>query len=293
MQINKLIYFISVADNLNFTKAAHECHLAQPAISQQINSLEQEIGFKLFIRTSKNVVFTEAGKVFYEEVKNVVETYKNAVKKAESVAVGFKGMITIGVCGGTDELFLSKILRQFKEMYPLIEIKFKSASFNEISKQLGNKTYDVVFTWPYDIEGVRNINHKVIFEDEACAMMSSSNHLASKNKVSREELAAENNIMVAYEEKTETYKHFFDFYGKYNINPKYIATVADSQILNLMIDLNMGVSIVPKGIKKLKNSRNSFVEIDGEPHSIKFCIAYLNENTNPCVELFVNNASIR
>lgn len=81
MQMNKLIYFISVADNLNFTKAAKECYLAQSAISQQINSLEQELGFQLFTRTSKNVELTEAGKVFYDGVKNVVKEYKNTVKK--------------------------------------------------------------------------------------------------------------------------------------------------------------------------------------------------------------------
>lgn len=55
MQIDKIIYFISVADNLNFTKVAQECHLAQPVISQQINSLGAEVGFQLFIRTSKSV----------------------------------------------------------------------------------------------------------------------------------------------------------------------------------------------------------------------------------------------
>lgn len=99
--------------------------------------------------------------------------------------------------------------------------------------------------------------------------------------------------MVAYEEKTKTYKHFSEFYGEYNIKPRSIITVEDSEILNLMIDLNMGISIVPKRIKELNSSRFSFVEIQGEPHSIKFCVAYLKENTNPCVELFVNNAAIR
>lgn len=293
MQMNKLIYFISVADNLNFTKAAKECHLAQPAISQQINSLESEVGFKLFIRTSKSVVLTEAGKVFYEEVKNVVEGYKNAVRKAESVAFGFKGLVTIGICGGIEEIFLPKILRRFNEMYPLIEIEFKRASFNKISKELENKIYDLVFVWPYDIEESKNISNKIIFEDEACAMMSFNNKLADKVRVSREELAMENNIMVAYEEKSKTYKHFSDFYRRYNIKPKSIMNVADSEILKLMIDLNMGVSIVPKRINDLNNSRFSFVEIEGTPHSIKFSLAYLKENTNPCVELFVNNASIR
>ncbi|AGF58142.1 DNA-binding transcriptional LysR family regulator [Clostridium saccharoperbutylacetonicum] len=293
MYINKLVYFISVAENLNFTKAAQECHLAQPAISQQINSLEHEIGFQLFIRTSKNVVLTEAGKVFYEEVKKIIEGYKTAVKKAESVAYGFEGMITIGICGGTEEVFLPQILKVFKEMYPLIGFEFRRAAFNDISKQLENKIYDIVFTWPYDLEGLKNIGYKIIFEDEACAMMSFNNKISEKPRVSKGELAMENNIMVAYEKKTKTYKHFSEFYGKYNIKPKSIITVEDSEILNLMIDLNMGISIVPKRIKELNSNRFSFVEIQGEPHSIKFCVAYLKENTNPCVELFVNNAAIR
>lgn len=293
MYINKLVYFISVAENLNFTKAAKECHLAQPAISQQIYSLERELGFQLFIRTSKSVELTDAGRTFYEDVKNIVEGYKTAVKKAESVAYGFKGMLTIGICGGTEEAFLPKLLKRFKEMYPLIEIKFKKATFNDISKQLEHKVYDIVFTWPYDLEGVKNINHKIIFEDEACAMVSYNNKISENNTISRENLALENNVMVAYEENSMIYNHFQKFYGKYNIETKSIITVADSQILNLMIELNMGVSIVPKAFRELNNNRFAFVEIEGEPHVIKFCVAYLKDNTNPCVELFVNNASIR
>ncbi len=293
MHMNKLVYFISVAENLNFTKAAQECHLAQPAISQQINSLEDELGFKLLIRSSKNVELTEAGKVFYEEVKNVVEGYKNAVKKAESMAYGYTGVIRIGICGGTEEVFLSRIIKEFRKMYPLIEVEFKRASLHDISKQLENKIYDLVFTWPYDIDESKKIGNKVIFEDEVCAMISQSNDLSNKSSVSREELALENNIMLAYEEKTKTYKHFLDFYNKYGLKPKSILPVADSQILKLMIELNLGISIIPKRFRELQSNRFSYVEIEGKPHKIKFSIAYLKENTNPCVELFVNNASIR
>lgn len=134
MKINKLIYFLSVAEHLNFTKAAEECYLAQPAISQQITSLEQEIGFQLFKRSSRSVELTEAGKTFCEEIKSVVEKYKNAVKKAENVAYGFKEMIKIGICGDVEELFLPQILNKFKEMYTLIDIKFKRASIEDIRK---------------------------------------------------------------------------------------------------------------------------------------------------------------
>lgn len=209
------------------------------------------------------------------------------------MAYGYKGMITIGICGGTEELFLPQILNKFKKMYPLVEINFKRASFEKISKELESKIYDVVFTWPYDIEELDRIDYKIIFEDNVCAMMNSSNKLACKLKVSREELSRENNIVVANEKKTKTYEHFLSFYNKYNIIPKSIITAADSPILSLMIDLNMGISIVPKKVKELNNEKVSFVEIEGEPHSIKFSAAYLKGNTNPCVDLFINNASIR
>lgn len=105
--------------------------------------------------------------------------------------------------------------------------------------------------------------------------------------------AKENNIVVANEKKTKTYEHFLSFYSKYNIVPKSIITAADGPILSLMIDLNMGISIVPKKIKELNNGKVSFVEIEGEPHSIKFSAAYLKGNANPCVDLFINNAAIR
>lgn len=101
-------------------------------------------------------------------------------------------MITIGICGGTEEVFLPQILKEFKEMYPLIGFEFRRAAFNDISKQLENKIYDIVFTWPYDLEGLKNIGYKIIFEDEACAMMSFNNKISEKPRVSRGELAMEN-----------------------------------------------------------------------------------------------------
>ncbi|HCW54038.1 MAG TPA: LysR family transcriptional regulator, partial [Clostridium sp.] len=106
MQINKLYYFVCVAKYLNFTKAAEECHLAQPAISQQINSLENELGFKLFNRSSRNVSLTDSGKVFYESVKSIIDDYNEAIRKAESVACGYKGIITLGICGETESLVI-------------------------------------------------------------------------------------------------------------------------------------------------------------------------------------------
>lgn len=136
MQINKLKYFISVAKYLNFTKAAQECHLAQSAISQQINSLESELGFKLFNRTSKNVSLTESGKVFYKNIKNVINDYNIAIKKAESVANGYKGVVTLGISGQIEEVLLPSVINSIKEDYPLIDFVFKPSNIFKTHEEL-------------------------------------------------------------------------------------------------------------------------------------------------------------
>lgn len=292
MQINRLIYFISVANHLNFTKAAKECHLAQPAISQQINSLEQELGFPLFIRTSKSVALTEAGKVFYKEICGVVEGYHVALKRAESTAFGFTGRLTIGICGGIESLFLPPILKRFHSLYPRVEITFEKAPFPETIKQLESQVYDIVFTWPYDLLDAKEIICHPVFKDKACAMINTSNPLARKSILTRKELSSETNIVVAHGTHTKTYKHFSDFYSKYNLSPKKMVMVEDQSILTMMIDLNMGISIVPERVKEMNMPNMAFLEISEEPHFINICAAYLQQSTNPCVELLVKNITI-
>ena len=75
MKIEKLYYFLSVAKHRNFTKAAQECHIAQPAISKQMLSLEKELGFQLFERKNRRVELTEAGEQFYQSISCLLKTF--------------------------------------------------------------------------------------------------------------------------------------------------------------------------------------------------------------------------
>ena len=287
MQINKLYYFISVAKYLNFTKAAEECHLAQSAMSQQINSLESELGFKLFNRTRRNVVLTESGKVFYKNIKNVINDYNSAIRKAESVAYGYKGVLTIGICGSNEQIVLADKLKAFKKDYPLIEVRFKKANYSEIVKELEDGLYDIVFTWPYDLEGIKDIGYTIIFRDEVSAMVSFDNHLSKKNIVTRYELSKEKNFVITNHKNTNTYKHFCSFYTEEQLQNTLIEIVSDDSIMRLMLELNMGISVVPRSLKYLLGNDFAFIDIEGKPHEMQFCVAYLKVNSNPCVDLFV------
>ena len=82
MNLERLEYFAAVAENLNFTRAAEDCHVAQTAISRHIAALESEVGCKLFYRTNRAVELTPAGKAFYSEILPMLEHYRRALEKA-------------------------------------------------------------------------------------------------------------------------------------------------------------------------------------------------------------------
>lgn len=86
MKIEKLYYFLSVAKHKNFTRASKECHIAQPAISKQMISLEKELGFALFYRKNHKVELTPAGEEFYAWVSRFLDEYEASVKRAQQQA---------------------------------------------------------------------------------------------------------------------------------------------------------------------------------------------------------------
>ena len=97
MKIEKIGYFLSVARHLNFTKAAQECHIAQPAISRQMSSLEEELGFALFDRSSRKVRLTPAGQSFYTSMMRFVNDYDNGVEQLRHISEERMQMV---VCTG-------------------------------------------------------------------------------------------------------------------------------------------------------------------------------------------------
>ena len=96
MELRHLRYFVAVAAELNFRRAAEVIHVAQPALSQQIKQLEAEMGVRLFIRSHHKVELTEAGKAFYLRAQAILEETHQAVADARAVADGEAGRLTLG-----------------------------------------------------------------------------------------------------------------------------------------------------------------------------------------------------
>jgi DNA-binding transcriptional LysR family regulator len=122
MELRHFRYFIAVAEELSLRRAAHRLHVSQPALSQQISNLEDELGLKLFKRNSRGVELTEAGRAFLTGGRRVLVAAKQAAEQAQEAAKGERGRLVIASVGPLTASFLPVVLSRFREQHPLVEI---------------------------------------------------------------------------------------------------------------------------------------------------------------------------
>ena len=125
MELRHLWYFVAVAEDLSFRRAAHRLHVSHPSLSARISDLEDELGMKLFKRNSRQVELTEPGRVFLAGARQTLNSIQKAVAQAQEVAKGERGRLVIGNIGLLTQNFLPTALANFRQRYPLVEVTVK------------------------------------------------------------------------------------------------------------------------------------------------------------------------
>jgi DNA-binding transcriptional LysR family regulator len=146
MELRHLRYFVAVAEELNFRRAAERLNVTQPALSTQVKDLEEEIGVRLMDRDTGGVTLTEAGAAFLVEARLILVQTDRAVSLAREVARGQTGAITVGYVGPLLVGALPEALNGFKERFPSVEVTLKQLSAKDQMEAVEKGEIDVGFT---------------------------------------------------------------------------------------------------------------------------------------------------
>ena len=122
MELRHLRYFVAVAEELSFRRAAEKLHLAQPPLSAQIKSLEAELGVRLFERTTRSVSLTHAGRVLLEEARLVLGASVQAERRAKEAEHGLTGTLRVGMIAPAANAWLAGVLRVFRQRFPAVQL---------------------------------------------------------------------------------------------------------------------------------------------------------------------------
>lgn len=233
-----LSVFISVADKRNFSRAAEELHMTQPAVSQQIQLLEKYIGAKLLLRTNKSVKLTKAGEIVYLHAKEITGLYKRMSMLVNELNNEPSGLLKIGASYTFGEYVLPHILAKLKELFPNIVPSVQIGNTRDIAKAIISHEIDVGI-----VEGEisqKKIYIKTVSTDQMYIVAGGKYPIYYNKEVTRRQVEQEN--WIVREEGSGTRDATAKLFQSLQIRPTRLMEFGSTQLIKEAVEAGLGVS---------------------------------------------------
>ncbi len=189
IQTRQLRYFVAVAEELSFTRAAQRMHIAQQALSAQIKQLEQSLGVVLLTRTTRSVTLTAAGAAFFEDAVATLAAMDAAAERARSMQRSENERLVLGFTEGAALILTEPIMSAFRDRHPGVTIEMRQSNYDTPSAGLDDRSVDVAFVRrPLTTDGVE---FEALFREPRVAMMRGDHRLATRSSVTAADLIDE------------------------------------------------------------------------------------------------------
>ena len=293
MELRHLRYFVAVAEELNFRRAAERLSMAQPPLSQQIHDLEGELGGLLFYRTNRTVQLTAAGRVLLQDAYSILAQTDVAIHKVQRANKGELGQLTIGYTSLIYNYLFPDILRMHRTLYPDVEILLRDLVTIEQMKQLQTNTLDVSFAThaSFAITSVEQetLVQEPILHEPMVALLPKDHALAGRTQLSLAELAHESWIWFARPFDPTTYDYMMRLFEQVGFRPNITQEINSPQIIMSLVAAGFGVSMAPKSIERSGESKDVvFLDLTEPTPIVEFNILWRRNDTSPVLQAFLD-----
>jgi len=288
VDFRQIEYFISVAKHLNFTEAAKECYIAQQALSQAISAMEKELGFKLFVRSTRSVRLTPAGRVFLDDAHQLLNLYKTSIHNMKNASSGMMGTLNIGYSPAFYNILIPALPNIIRKNPNIGFSMIQDLSANMI-KNLKSRALDVVFLASYQVDKDSEIEYEVIFKTPITLAVNKKHRFSGKEKVRVEHIVNERFILMDYGVNPGIYSKIIEDCAKSGFVPKDIITVNNFETQLLLIAAGRGVGLLPKHAGANLNLKITYLPVEGIGQEIELCAAWITNNKNPVLPIFIKN----
>lgn len=280
----QLRYFITLAEQLHYGKAAESCFITQPSLSRQIVALEEEVGCQLFVRHSRAVNLTAAGRVFLIQARSIVAAIDNAVILARAVDQGEEGILHIAFSSYFTSEILPSVIRQFSKQFPAVELLMDELSPVKLNEAVLNGETDLAFV--LKTPETKELGYFRLQEEPLCAVLPVNHPLATHPKLALSDLAQESFIISPKEATSALFSIIEAWCKRHGFEPKIrIKTHMQHSIINFVAE-NLGVAIVPVSMRSARTQSVVYRDIADAPH-FEVGIIWKKSNDNPCLLSFL------
>lgn len=286
LDLRRLHYFVVVAEELHFTRAAERLHIAQPPLSYHIQQLEHELDVQLFERTRHHVQLTEAGRALLSEAYRLFSQVEQMVRMVQRVGHGEVGMLTLGFVPSASNMLLPTILRVFRERFPEVHLLLKEQNPDQLMRGLEEQRLDVGFLY-LPCEGA-TLETRPVSREPLVAVLPEQHRLAGQPEIALADLAEEAFVLPPrYAAVPGLLSHIMESCLKAGFVPRLAQEAWLMQTIIGLVAANIGVALVPASVQHLHRTGVVYKPLQGPPVHVEMGMLWRRDETLPTLQLFL------
>src|SRR6266850_1147792 len=263
MELRHLRYFLAVAEALNFTRAAAQLRIAQPALSRRVQDLEEEIGVDLLRRSPRGVTLTAEGKLFLDEVRELLKRADDSVEKVRALARGEYGELHVGYAPSPTVEILPPALTAFQKAVPRVKVLLHDLSSDELITGLRNGTLELAIMVQPTGDQTAGIHFEVLRTYPLCVAMPATHPFARLKSITLEKLAAEPLVGLRRKDYPEYYHILDRIFAPIGAKPRIVVECDSASSLITEVEAGRGIALATTLFKLVAGKRLLYRPLTG------------------------------
>src|SRR5580765_3307238 len=273
MELRHLRYFLAVGEALNFTKAAAQLRVAQPALSRQVQELEDEIGVDLMKRSPRGVTLTAEGKLFLDEVRELLKRADESVEKVRALARGEYGELDVGYAPSPTVEILPPALAAFQKDVPRVKVLLHDLASDELIAGLQNGTLELAIMVQPAGDLAAGIQFEVLRSYPLCVVMTAIHPFARMKSIPLEKLAAEPLVVLRRKDYPESERSLDRLFGSIRAKPSIAVECDSASSLITEVEAGRGIALATPIFKLVTGKRLLYRPLTGTTEVLSVGIA--------------------
>ena len=289
MVLRRFHAFLSIAEELNVTRAAARLGMAQPHLSQQIKALEDEVGVRLFRRLPRGLELTAAGEAFRAHAQQAVDSAGEAIAAARRVSSGQGGTITVGFTNSASfNPRVTSCIARFRQRYPRLSIKLVERPTAQLVEELDARRIDVAFVRASRVDSAKS--DVIPLPDERLHLVLPGSHrLARRRTADLSDFAREPFVLFPRANGPLLYDAVIIACNRRGFSPTVVQEAPQLSSAMTLVAAGIGLTVVPETMCQLHANNVSHAALNDPQATVPLSLAYLKDHESPSVERFINH----
>lgn len=285
MELRHLRYFVTVAEELNFRRAAERLHIEQPPLSRQIRQLEEELGVELFQRNKRGVALTKAGQAFLDEARLTLAQAERAVKAAQQTVKAQSLQLTIGFSICAFNRVLPEVIQLFRQTVPDAKITMTEMSTELQIQALLDESIDIGFLQPPIVQP--EITTRTLLREPLVVALAANHPLAHQERLELRSLVNQPFIICPHHVKPDLYIQIMTLCQQAGFQPKIVQEASPPEVVLGFVESGMGISLVGAGAEVRHKAGVVYRPLVDPVPILEIAVAWRTGKTSPVLNQFL------